>query len=279
LPPELLGALPRPCLSGGRESPMDRALLAAVSHGGALANAVAQMVDRQHERPMGAERFAVKRAMSCTPCRGCHADILPGNIVIFCRRESSERPQPAHPACLPLIRGLTRPPGSGHDDVQFDSGLSHATRTAATAAIALLPATEARGSSGRSGNEQGESGRPRNGLQSRLQSRLHRGGDFTAEDYELLLQLDEPSRNRAVQAEEKCFQESLVAALPLSKVAPGGTISQCMICLDDMRVGSAVRTLPCMHVFHRKCIDRWLCEPGRKPRCPIDQAEVQLAPG
>ncbi|CAE7311060.1 SDIR1 [Symbiodinium sp. CCMP2592] len=305
LPAELLGALPRPCVAGHwRESPMDRTLIAAVSQGGALATAVAESVDRQSARIRGARRFAVTRAACTMICRGCHSDILPGCLMIVCKRDPlGHRTHPAHLACLPLIRGLTRQSaGPGHDDVQFDAGLDAAARSAAISAVEQLPGpagafppdldlqalsaeafpedpvpAEASGPVRRGGAARGETSRRR--LQSQLQARLQNGGDFTAEDYELLLQLDESSSSGAARAEEKCLQQSLVAALPLSKVAAGSTIAQCMICLENMEVGAKIRTLPCMHVFHRKCIDRWLCEPGRKPRCPIDQVEVRLAAG
>ncbi|CAE7488221.1 Rlim, partial [Symbiodinium pilosum] len=303
LPPELLGALPRPCLAGRwRESPMDRALLAAASTGGALAEAVAQSVDRQSARAHSGCRFVVTLAGSTMLCRGCHSDILPGCLMILCKRDLSHRTHPAHPACLALIRGLTRRPSRGHGDVQFDAGLHPAARSSALAAIEQLPADggssypgphhlsppafpdaaflEAAAFSEEAARHARPTGRrgPRHRLQSELQARLQQGGDFTAEDYELLLQLDETSTSRADRDEEQCLQKSLIAALPLSKVAAGSTIAQCMICLENMEVGAKIRTLPCMHVFHRKCIDRWLSEPGRKPRCPIDQAEVQLAP-
>ncbi|CAE7536949.1 ZSWIM2 [Symbiodinium sp. CCMP2456] len=303
LPQELLGALPRPCIAGHwRESPMDRTLMAAVSQGGALATAVAESVDRQSARIRGARRFAVTRAACTMICRGCHSDILPGCLMIVCKRDPlGHRTHPAHLACLPLIRGLSRQSaGPGHDDVQFDAGLDAAARSAAILAVEQLPGpagafppdlqamsagafpeedlvpAEAPSSARRGGAARGTS---RRRLQSQLQARLQNGGDFTAEDYDLLLQLDESSSSGAARAEEKCLQQSLVAALPLSKVAAGSTIAQCMICLENMEVGAKIRTLPCMHVFHRKCIDRWLCEPGRKPRCPIDQVEVRLAPG
>lgn len=302
LPQELLGALPRPCVAGHwRESPMDRTLIAAVSQGGALATAVAESVDRQSARIRGARRFAVTRAACTMICRGCHSDILPGCLMIVCKRDpSGHRTHPAHLACLPLIRGLSRQSaGPAHHDVQFDAGLDAAARSAAILAVEQLPGpagafppylqalsagafpeedvvpAEA-SSSARRGAARGTS---RRRLQSQLQARLQDGGDFTAEDYELLLQLDESSSSGAARAEEKCLQQSLVAALPLSKVAAGSTIAQCMICLENMEVGAKIRTLPCMHVFHCKCIDRWLCEPGRKPRCPIDQVEVRLAAG
>ncbi|KAJ1747486.1 hypothetical protein LPJ69_006275 [Coemansia sp. RSA 1752] len=33
---------------------------------------------------------------------------------------------------------------------------------------------------------------------------------------------------------------------------------ECAICLDELRLGDVVRSLPCPHVFHATCIDRWL---------------------
>ena len=34
--------------------------------------------------------------------------------------------------------------------------------------------------------------------------------------------------------------------------------TDCRICWDDYEVGQCVMTLPCSHVFHNKCINKWL---------------------
>lgn len=34
--------------------------------------------------------------------------------------------------------------------------------------------------------------------------------------------------------------------------------NNCIICLDDMEKGDEIRTLRCMHKFHKSCIDDWL---------------------
>ncbi|KAK8913987.1 E3 ubiquitin-protein ligase SIS3 [Platanthera zijinensis] len=43
--------------------------------------------------------------------------------------------------------------------------------------------------------------------------------------------------------------------------------SECPICLEEFRVGSEVRGLPCAHNFHVECIDQWLRLNVRCPRC------------
>ncbi len=40
----------------------------------------------------------------------------------------------------------------------------------------------------------------------------------------------------------------------------------CSVCLESYREGETVRTIPCFHTFHAKCIDPWLAE---KAECPI----------
>lgn len=40
----------------------------------------------------------------------------------------------------------------------------------------------------------------------------------------------------------------------------------CTICIVDYKQGDKVRTLPCMHRFHKDCIDKWL---GLKSDCPM----------
>ncbi|KAJ2009461.1 hypothetical protein GGI04_000433 [Coemansia thaxteri] len=42
---------------------------------------------------------------------------------------------------------------------------------------------------------------------------------------------------------------------------------ECAICLEDIHAGQVVRTLPCPHVFHAACIDRWLL--GQSSTCPL----------
>lgn len=42
---------------------------------------------------------------------------------------------------------------------------------------------------------------------------------------------------------------------------------QCLVCLDEFALKQPVRILKCQHVFHRECVDRWLCEAHNS--CPV----------
>jgi len=41
----------------------------------------------------------------------------------------------------------------------------------------------------------------------------------------------------------------------------------CPVCLEDYKLGQVVRRLPCMHFFHKRCIDQWLQRHGTCPTC------------
>lgn len=42
---------------------------------------------------------------------------------------------------------------------------------------------------------------------------------------------------------------------------------RCLVCLDDFVPKQSVRVLKCCHVFHKECVDRWLCETHNS--CPV----------
>jgi len=49
---------------------------------------------------------------------------------------------------------------------------------------------------------------------------------------------------------------------------------RCVICMGEFMVGDTVRYLPCMHTYHRECIDDWLMRAFTCPSCmePVDAA-------
>ncbi|CAE7502939.1 RING finger protein 165 [Symbiodinium microadriaticum] len=43
----------------------------------------------------------------------------------------------------------------------------------------------------------------------------------------------------------------------------------CVVCRDDITVGQECRRLPCMHIFHKECIDRWIAVKATCPLCNL----------
>lgn len=100
--------------------------------------------------------------------------------------------------------------------------------------------------------------------------------DFNGEDYEMLQALDDsPHPYRGATQEQ-------IDRLPLHTItqrevtdgatAPGGPPT-CNICLAPYEVDEEVRTVPCMHQFHRQCIDTWLRD---RAVCPVCKQRVEL---
>ena len=47
----------------------------------------------------------------------------------------------------------------------------------------------------------------------------------------------------------------------------GVSRTECTICLGDFADDDEVRALPCVHIFHSACIDRWLARATCCPTC------------
>jgi len=50
-------------------------------------------------------------------------------------------------------------------------------------------------------------------------------------------------------------------------------LSSCLVCLTEYEDNEELRTMPCLHFFHKKCIDKWLLE--RSSTCPICKFNVK----
>ncbi|XP_027368479.1 E3 ubiquitin-protein ligase SIS3-like isoform X2 [Abrus precatorius] len=69
-----------------------------------------------------------------------------------------------------------------------------------------------------------------------------------------------PAQREAVEALIQELPEFRLNAVPTN-------CSECLICLEEFRVGNQVRGLPCAHNFHVECIDEWLRLNVKCPRC------------
>ena len=42
--------------------------------------------------------------------------------------------------------------------------------------------------------------------------------------------------------------------------------NECIICLDNMKIGEKIKILDCGHIYHYNCINDWF---KRKKECPL----------
>jgi len=99
-----------------------------------------------------------------------------------------------------------------------------------------------------------------------LNRELHDG------DYETLLLLDEPVR----QEKQRLFaaRQEQIDALPTYDVPANVNNNRpepCAICLESLQPGETMRSLPCMHAYHKHCVDTWL---RIQASCPICKFQI-----
>jgi hypothetical protein len=69
-----------------------------------------------------------------------------------------------------------------------------------------------------------------------------------------------------------------ISSLPMVKVTSDDlleeTNKECVVCLDDQRLGTMACKLPCGHLFHKKCVTEWL---QKKCTCPVCRYELETS--
>jgi hypothetical protein len=67
-----------------------------------------------------------------------------------------------------------------------------------------------------------------------------------------------------VVLKKECFDKLKIALYKTIKDTCNE--DSCTICMDDLSDEELVRILPCSHIFHRMCIDKWL--DNKDYKCP-----------
>lgn len=78
----------------------------------------------------------------------------------------------------------------------------------------------------------------------------------------------------AARTGEMVFREPECGARGGADSGSGGTVDEernCMVCLEAFHVGEDLCILPCLHRYHKNCIDLWL---ARDRRCPVCKHDV-----
>ncbi|KAM3382066.1 E3 ubiquitin-protein ligase BIG BROTHER [Capsicum galapagoense] len=85
------------------------------------------------------------------------------------------------------------------------------------------------------------------------------------------------SLGEAVGQQSRGLSQDLIRRLPTFKYKTGffskkKKMGECVICYAAYRSGDMLTTLPCAHMFHSECINRWLKE---RKNCPLCYEEVK----
>lgn len=62
-----------------------------------------------------------------------------------------------------------------------------------------------------------------------------------------------------------------IDALPVRKAEEADREYTCCVCMENFQKGETVKTMPCSHVYHAHCIDKWLAV---KNCCPVDKKRI-----
>lgn len=76
------------------------------------------------------------------------------------------------------------------------------------------------------------------------------------------------------QAQRMAHAPHCVATLPTGTVDVAQLGNECQVCFETYTIGETFRTLPCMHIFHKDCIDPWLLS-KRDPTCPVCLTKIE----
>lgn len=79
------------------------------------------------------------------------------------------------------------------------------------------------------------------------------------------------SHQRDADAQAASAVRAMLAEVPIFE-ATQKSDEPCVICRDDIKVGDVCRRLPCLHLFHRACIDHWI---GIKATCPLCNLKLE----
>lgn len=88
--------------------------------------------------------------------------------------------------------------------------------------------------------------------------------DFDGNDYQLLLDLEQDNVPTFAGASESEIQRNPCFVVKDGRDQAGRS---CSVCLHSYETGEEVRTIPCLHQFHKDCIDPWLREHATCPVC------------
>ena len=71
--------------------------------------------------------------------------------------------------------------------------------------------------------------------------------------------------------------EEIINFIPTSIIKEENKLNnnnyKCMICLSNFKIGDKESILPCLHIFHSKCIEKWIL---RAKTCPICKFDISL---
>ena len=105
--------------------------------------------------------------------------------------------------------------------------------------------------------------------------------DFTGDDYEMLQQLDDARFNGGPVVSHGA-PEASIQRLPLHTLTAAdfqdgndSALGSCNICLAPYEIGDEVRTVVCLHKFHKECIDPWLRTKNICPICKYPATDTQ----
>ncbi|OMJ08553.1 E3 ubiquitin-protein ligase ZSWIM2 [Smittium culicis] len=80
------------------------------------------------------------------------------------------------------------------------------------------------------------------------------------------------------------FDPKSIISISVESNKNNSEVSECLICFETINVGDFIRLIPCLHRFHKECLDNWLTSrSGSCPNCrydlrPLREASVENSP-